>query len=91
MTHQPRTMLVTGGAGFIGSNYLQIALNADPVLRIVNLDALTYAGHPASQRRVADLHQDRYSLIEGDIREDHIGRLPRTLPNNTSARIDVGR
>jgi dTDP-glucose 4,6-dehydratase len=74
MTHQPRTMLVTGGAGFIGSNYLQIALNADPVLRIVNLDALTYAGHPASQRRVADLHQDRYSLIEGDIRDTELVR-----------------
>jgi len=74
MTHTPRTMLVTGGAGFIGCNYLQIALDADPALKIVNIDALTYAGHPASQRRASDLHPDRYSMIEGDIRDAELVR-----------------
>ena len=69
MTHSPRSMLVTGGAGFIGCNYLSIALEADPELRVVNLDALTYAGHPASQRRVAEIFGERYALIEGDIRD----------------------
>ena len=49
-THRPRTMLVTGGAGFIGSNFVRVALDADPELRLVNIDALTYAGHLASLR-----------------------------------------
>ena len=69
MTHSPRSMLVTGGAGFIGSNYLPIALAVDPEMRMVNLDALTYAGHPASQRQVAKTFGERYALIEGDIRD----------------------
>ena len=74
MTHSPRLMLVTGGAGFIGSNYLPVALAADPALRVVNLDALTYAGHPASQRRVAETFEERYVLIEGDIRDSETVR-----------------
>ncbi len=69
MRHTPRTMLVTGGAGFIGSNYLQIALETDPALTIVNLDLLTYAGHKASQRRVAKAFSARYAFVEGDIRD----------------------
>jgi dTDP-glucose 4,6-dehydratase len=69
-------MLVTGGAGFIGCNYLQVALEADSALKIVNIDALTYAGHPASQRRVAEAFGDRYRFVEGDIRD---GDLVRSL------------
>jgi len=67
-------MLVTGGAGFIGCNYLSIALKADPELCMVNLDALTYAGHPASQRQVEETFGDRYALIEGDIRDAELVR-----------------
>ena len=74
MTHRPRTMLVTGGAGFIGCNYLRVALDADPALRIVNLDALTYAGHRASQRPVAEAFGDRYRFVEGDIRDADLVR-----------------
>jgi len=62
-------MLVTGGAGFIGCNYLRTTLGGDPDLRLVNLDALTYAGHPASQRDVADTFGGRYRFVEGDIRD----------------------
>ncbi|RMD99214.1 MAG: NAD-dependent epimerase/dehydratase family protein, partial [Bacteroidetes bacterium] len=40
----PKTMLVTGGAGFIGCNFVRYMLKTDPEIRIVNLDALTYAG-----------------------------------------------
>lgn len=43
MTYQPRNVLVTGGAGFIGCNYVRYLLAHDPEVRIVSLDALTYA------------------------------------------------
>lgn len=57
--------LVTGGLGFIGSNFIRIALRERPALRIVNLDAMTYAGNPANLR---DLEDDpRYHFIKGDI------------------------
>ena len=45
MTFEPRTIIVTGGAGFIGSNFIRWALEHDSDVRIVNLDALTYAGN----------------------------------------------
>ena len=40
------TVLVTGGCGFIGSNFLHYLLDHEPDVRIVNLDSLTYAGNP---------------------------------------------
>jgi dTDP-glucose 4,6-dehydratase len=58
-------VLVTGGAGFIGSNFIRFLLNARPDVRIVNFDKLTYAGNPES---LADSAQDpRYHFIRGDI------------------------
>jgi len=58
------TILVTGGAGFIGSNFIHIALkNADT--KIINLDKLTYAGNLESLRDVEDNPQ--YTFIHGDI------------------------
>jgi dTDP-glucose 4,6-dehydratase len=68
-THHPRSILVTGGAGFIGSNYVRWALAADPELKLVNVDALTYAGHLASLDGVADDYGPRYTFIHADIRE----------------------
>lgn len=57
--------LVTGGLGFIGSNFIRIALRERPGLEIVNLDAMTYAGNPAN---LADLAgESRYRFIKGDI------------------------
>jgi len=67
-THQPRSMLVTGGAGFIGSNFIRTVLTADPELRLVNIDALTYAGHLASLSGVAEAHVSRYTFVRADIR-----------------------
>ncbi len=43
-----KNIIVTGGAGFIGSNFIRHVLNLKPQWRIVNLDALTYAGNPAN-------------------------------------------
>jgi len=59
------TMLVTGGAGFIGSNFIRHMLKEHPETPIVNLDALTYAGNPESLRDVAD--NPNYTFVHGDI------------------------
>jgi dTDP-glucose 4,6-dehydratase len=58
-------LLVTGGAGFIGSNFIRYVLRAHPEDTVVNLDKLTYAGNPAN---LADLADDRrYTFVKGDI------------------------
>src|SRR6056297_2682827 len=57
------TLLVTGGAGFIGSNFVRQSL-ADPSVRVVNLDLLTYAGNRES---VDDLDSERHVFVHGDI------------------------
>jgi dTDP-glucose 4,6-dehydratase len=67
--HHPRSMMVTGGAGFIGSNFVRWALAADPEVRLVNVDALTYAGHLASLDGVADDYGPRYTFVHADIRD----------------------
>ncbi len=58
-------LLVTGGAGFIGSNFVRHVLAEQPDVRVTNLDALTYAGNPASLRDVED--DPRYRFVHGDI------------------------
>ena len=60
-----KTMLVTGGCGFIGSNFVQYMLDEYPNYRIVNLDKLTYAGNLANLIGVED--DPRYRFVEGDI------------------------
>src|SRR2546423_8167252 len=58
-------VLVTGGSGFIGSNFIRYVLTEHPDDRIVNLDKLTYAGNPAN---LADFEHDaRYAFVHGDI------------------------
>ena len=65
MSYRPKQVLVTGGAGFIGANYVRHLLAADPQIRIVNLDLLTYAG---SLDNLADLPDDgRHTFVHGDI------------------------
>ena len=67
-------LLVTGGAGFIGSNFVRHVLATTDDVRITNLDALTYAGNLAS---LADLADDaRHVFVHGDIRDaDTVARL----------------
>jgi len=67
-----RTLLVTGGAGFIGGNYALRSLASDPGLRIVNLDLLTYAGNLDT---LAALEGDaRHVFVHGDIGDAELVR-----------------
>ncbi len=60
-------LLVTGGAGFIGSNFIRCVLDADPMVTITNLDKLTYAGNLGNLVDVQAKHMGRYSFVRGDI------------------------
>jgi dTDP-glucose 4,6-dehydratase len=59
------SVLVTGGCGFIGSNFVRYLLETDPSLTVVNFDSLTYAGNLANLADVAEQH--RYRFVKGDI------------------------
>jgi dTDP-glucose 4,6-dehydratase len=59
------TLLVTGGSGFIGSNFIRYFIDSHPDVDVVNLDKLTYAGNPDNLRDIED--HSRYSFIRGDI------------------------
>lgn len=63
-------ILVTGGAGFIGSNFVLYWLQNHPEDQIINLDALTYAGNLANLESVADSSQ--YTFVHGDIRDQQL-------------------
>jgi len=58
-------ILVTGGAGFIGSNFIRLILQCRPDHAIVNFDKLTYAGNLANLHSVA--HHPHYQFVKGDI------------------------
>ena len=60
-----KTLLVTGGAGFIGSNFIRHILNTHPDYRIINIDKLTYCGN---RNNLKDVQQSKnYMFIKGDI------------------------
>ncbi len=60
-----KTYLVTGGAGFIGSNFICHLINSDPACRVINLDKITYAANLDNLREVRD--NSRYHFVKGDI------------------------
>lgn len=60
-----KTMLVTGGAGFIGSNFIHIILNEQPNIIVINVDSLTYAGN---LENLSDIeNQNNYIFIKADV------------------------
>ena len=61
-------VLITGGAGFIGSNFVVRTLETRPEISITVIDSLTYAGRLANLAQ-AESHGDRYRFVEGDIRD----------------------
>ena len=65
-------ILVTGGAGFIGSNFIRYILNDTEYNgRVINFDKLTYAGNKESLRDIErKFNGDRYVFIKGDICDD---------------------
>ena len=67
-----KNLLVTGGAGFIGSNFVHYALKHDKNIRIINLDALTYAGSLENLKNLPD--PDRHVFVHGDITDNHLVR-----------------
>jgi len=71
-------LLVTGGAGFIGSNFIRYWLKKYPKDRIINLDKLTYAGHLSTTQ---DFSKNKnYSFIKGDICDPQaVGRAMKTV------------
>ncbi len=63
-------LLVTGGAGFIGSNFIHYWLKNHPDDQVVNLDALTYAGHLESLKDVET--NPNYKFVKGDITDSEV-------------------
>lgn len=64
--------LVTGGAGFIGSNFIRYLLKNFSDAEVLNLDLLTYAGNPENLTDVETAFAERYSFVQGDIRNKSI-------------------
>ncbi|HBT10559.1 MAG TPA: dTDP-glucose 4,6-dehydratase, partial [Leeuwenhoekiella sp.] len=62
-----QTILITGGAGFIGSNFVPYFIENNPEVKVVNLDLLTYAGDLSNLSELEG--HERYTFIQGDIRD----------------------
>lgn len=90
-TFTPGCLLVTGGAGFIGSNFVRWVLAHHPDVTVVNLDLLTYAGNVESLADVEQRHgrngDGRYHFVRGDILD--LGLVQGLLAGRTTPRPDA--
>jgi len=87
----PGCLLVTGGAGFIGSNFVRWVLASQADVTVVNLDLLTYAGNVESLADVEERHgrngDGRYHFVRGDILD--LGLVQGLLAGRTTPRPDA--
>ena len=65
-----KTILVTGGCGFIGSNFINMIIDEHSDVNVINLDALTYAGNLESLEDVMD--EPQYTFIRGNICDENL-------------------
>jgi dTDP-glucose 4,6-dehydratase len=72
MSAATAAFLVTGGAGFIGTNFIRHSLRLRPHWRLICLDALTYAGNPANLADLPGRYAERYRFIHGNILEEQV-------------------
>ena len=76
---KPRNIIVTGGCGFIGANFVRYVAHNHPDVHITVLDKLTYAGNP---QNIAGLPQSQVELVQGDICDATL--LERIVPGHDS-------
>ncbi|MBY8981672.1 MAG: dTDP-glucose 4,6-dehydratase, partial [Candidatus Lokiarchaeota archaeon] len=62
-----KVILVTGGMGFIGSNFIRFVLSSNEDYKLINLDKLTYAGNPENLAGIEETYQDNYKFFKVDI------------------------
>ena len=74
---EPENIIVTGGCGFIGSNFVHHVVREHPEVHVTVLDKLTYAGNPEN---IAGLPEDRVELVVGDICDAEL--LDRIVPGH---------
>ena len=74
---EPKNIIVTGGCGFIGSNFVHYVVDNHPEVHVTVLDKLTYAGNPEN---IAGLPSDRVELVVGDICDAEL--LDRLVPGH---------
>ena len=89
-----QTILITGGAGFIGSNFTPFFLEANANYKVVNLDLLTYAGDLQNLKGVEE--NFRYTFVKGDIlqskfRRKAISRIQYSRSHSFCCRIARGQ
>lgn len=74
-------ILVTGGCGFIGSNFILSLLGHRPEITVVNLDKLTYAGNQMNLLALEEEHGERYVFVHGDIADPVL--VPKLLAKHS--------
>ena len=72
LDQKPMEILITGGCGFIGSNFVRYILKKREDIKVINIDKLTYAGNLANLADVEKDYPERYLFIKGDIAEKEV-------------------